>query len=371
MRYYIIVGEASGDLHGSNLMKELSKLDKNAIFRGYGGDKMLQSGIQLVKHYREMALMGFWEVITRLKELKKNISDCKKDVLNFNPDVLILIDYAGFNLRIAEFAKKNNIKVVYYISPKIWAWKKSRIKKIKAYVDNMYVILPFEEDFYKSLDYKVQYVGNPIMDEINKFKQNYSVDQVKYDIITKSHKPIIALLPGSRKSEINRLLPEMIEAAESYKEEFTLIVAGISSANIEWYQKYLNESFHLVIDQTYELLNNSFAALVTSGTATLETALFKVPECVIFKTSLFNYIIGKQIISIKFFSLVNLIMNGETVKELLQFDLAEKIKIEMDKILFNKDYRNNMNSQLEILVEKIGDAGASESTAKAIYSNLN
>ncbi len=370
MKYYIIAGEASGDLHASNLIKEIKLLDKNADFQAWGGDLMQKEGAKLSKHYKDLAFMGFVEVIQNLGTIRKNFKLCKNDLIDYKPDILILVDYPGFNLRIAEFAHKNNIKTYYYISPKIWAWKKSRAWKIKKYIDKMFVIFPFEQDFYKQYDYKVNYVGNPLVDEITR-KQQLLPD--KSDFVSKNNlddRPIIALLAGSRKQEIKHILPEMLKMVSKYK-EYQFVIAGAPSFNSDNYAKYIkNIDVKLIFDQTYDLLKHSVAAIVTSGTATLETAIFNIPQVVVYKMVQLQYDIGKFFIKVKFFSLVNIIMDEEIVKELLQNDLERKISSELDKILLNKEYRNNMLNNYNLLRNKLGETGASKRTARQIVEDL-
>lgn len=364
MKYYIIAGEASGDLHASNLMKALKKLDSNAQFRCWGGDLMKAQGAELVKHYRDLAFMGFTEVIMNLKTILGNIDFCKKDISLHKPDVLILVDYPGFNLRIAEFAKQQGIKVFYYISPQIWAWKQSRVHKIKNVVDRMFVILPFEKDFYAKFEYKVDFVGHPLLDAV----QDDSLLPDSPDI--RSKKPIIALLPGSRKQEIATMLPLMLKMVGHYP-GYQFIVAGAPSQTDEYYQTFIQDAdVKIVYNQTYRLLKQATAALVTSGTATLETALFGVPEVVCYKGGTISYMIARQLIKVKYISLVNLIMDKEIVKELIQNDLNEKnLKLELDKLL-DPSSRKQLLENYSLLKEKLGGMGASAKTAELMISYL-
>ncbi|MBI2270570.1 MAG: lipid-A-disaccharide synthase [Bacteroidetes bacterium] len=363
MNYYIIAGEASGDLHSSNLMKELKELDKRATFRCWGGDLMEEQGAVLVKHYRELAFMGFAEVVLNLRTILKNIELCKKDVLQHKPDVLILVDYPGFNLRIAEFAKKKGIKVVYYISPQIWAWKQSRVYKIKRIVDKMLVILPFEKEFYKRFDFDVEFVGHPLLDAITASQDNMPV--------VESQKPIIALLPGSRKQEISQMLPLMLSVKENFK-NYQFVVAGAPSQAPEFYRKILtDEDVKIVYNRTYDLLRQSHAALVTSGTATLETALFGVPEVVCYKGGKLSFGIAKQLVKVKYISLVNLIMDKPVVKELIQEELTtNNIQIELSRIL-NGTSRSQLIADYSELKQKLGGAGGSKKAAESILRSLN
>jgi lipid-A-disaccharide synthase len=367
MRYYIIAGEASGDLHGANLMKALKNLDTKADFRFFGGDLMQAQGGTLVKHYADMAFMGFLEVLMNLRTVLKNISFCKQDVLAYQPDVLILVDFPGFNLKIADFAKKNNIKVYYYISPKVWAWNQKRVLKIKKVVDKMFCILPFEVDFYKKWGMEVDYVGNPLLDAIAAFTpQN--------DFLTRHNlgdKKIIALLPGSRKQELQYLLPDMLAVADKLP-EYQFVIAGAPSFNQEHYDTFLNgRHIPVLFGATYDLLHHAHAALVTSGTATLETALFKVPEVVLYKGGKISIAIARMLVKIRFISLVNLIMDEEVVKELIQEDCnAEQILKEL-KPLLDGEKRVLQLQQYQLLADKMGLPGASEKTAKLIHEYLN
>ena len=365
MKYYIIAGEASGDLHGSNLIGEMQKLDKDANFRCWGGDLMLSKGANIVKHYRDLAFMGFLEVVTNLRIIFKNIEFCKSDIIAYKPDLLILIDYPGFNLRIAEFAHVNNIKVVYYISPQIWAWKQSRVVKIRENVDKMLVILPFEKEFYNKFNYAVDFVGHPLLDAIGR---NTESDQFFRKNNSLNEKKIIALLPGSRKQEISVMLPLMLEAVSTFK-DYQVVVAGAPSIQQSFYDQFMNRNERLVQNQTYELLKQTEAALVTSGTATLETALFEVPEVVCYKGNLFSYYIAKKLIKVKYISLVNLIMDRLIVKELIQKELNIKsIRIELSRLLENQEYRKEMVTAFRSLKDKLGGQGASKRAAALICS---
>lgn len=368
MKYYIIAGEASGDLHGSNLMKGLKMVDAEVNFRFWGGDLMKAQGGELVKHYRETAIMGFVEVLMNLGKIKRFFTECKQDILNYNPDVLILIDYPGFNLRMAKFAKSNGLKTYYYISPKIWAWKESRINKIKAFVDKMFVIFPFEVDYFKKHNYPVDYAGNPLLDAVQeKIDEKSSFN----DFINRNNlenKPVIGILAGSRKQEIDRNLSTMLNIIPNYKDH-QFVIAAAPSIEPDYYNKFIEgHDVKVVFNQTYDVLKYSTAALVTSGTATLETALFNVPQVVCYRAGNLTYYIAKQFIKIKYASLVNLIMNSEVVKELLQFDMnQEKVKEELDKILFDDDYRNKMLDDYKQLREILGGTGASERVADLVY----
>lgn len=367
MKYYLIAGEASGDLHGSNLMKGLKKEDAEAEFRFFGGDLMNAEGGVLAKHYSEMAFMGFVEVLANLKTVLKNIRIAKKDILAFKPDVIILIDFPGFNMKIAPFAKQENIMVFYYISPKVWAWNQKRVLKIKKYVDRMFCILPFEVAFYKSWGMDVDYVGNPILDAISEsipddqFKINHDLDV----------RPLIAFLPGSRKQELDRVLPEMVKAADSFP-GFQFVVAGAPTFTEDDYLPYLNgRKIPVIFNATYNLLRNSRAAVVTSGTATLETALLKIPQVVVYKGNPLSIAIARLLVKIKFISLVNLVMNEAVVKELIQEDCnSTMIARELDMMLNDKLYRTGMLINYDELALIMGSPGASERAAGLMVGYL-
>lgn len=368
MKYYIIAGEASGDLHGSNLMREIFKLDTDAEIRFWGGDLMQDVGGTLVKHYRDLAFMGFAEVVMNLRTILNNMKFCKKDILSFNPDAIIFIDYPGFNMEIAQWAKKRNMPTHYYISPQIWAWKENRITKIKRYIDHMYVILPFEKKFFEEKHhYKVHFVGHPLLDAIGRQPK---VDTSKF--LTDYHldsRPIVALLPGSRKQEVRKMLELMLSVTDLYP-NYQFVIAGAPSLERDFYTPYLSDSVKFVSNKTYELLASSHAALVTSGTATLETALFKVPEVVCYRANPISYQIAKRIITLKYISLVNLIMDREVVKELIQDELnTNNIAQELDKIL-SGNHRNIMLQDYEDLSQLLGSGGASERTANLIIKSL-
>ncbi|MFH1005685.1 MAG: lipid-A-disaccharide synthase [Bacteroidota bacterium] len=369
MKYYIIAGEASGDLHASNLMKELFHLDNDADFRCWGGDLMQQQRGKIVKHYRELAFMGFAEVIMNLRTIFHNIEFCKKDILQYNPDVIILVDYPGFNMRIADFAKRNGLKVFYYISPQVWAWKQSRVHKIKKIVDRMFVILPFEKKFYEKFNYEVDFVGHPLLDAIAQKNQNICFD----DFVRENkldNKPLIAILPGSRKQEIEKMLPVMVKMKRFFS-EYQFVIAAVPSVQKKFYEQIIGNDIKIISDKTYHLLQHSYAAIVTSGTATLETALFGVPEVVCYKGGTISYHIAKRLVKVNYISLVNLIMEKEIVKELVQNDFnSENLKNELHKIIYDDKYRSKMKSELINLKEKLGGEGASEKTAKLIITEL-
>mgnify|MGYP005990017267 CR=1 FL=1 len=368
MKYYILVGEASGDLHGSNLMKSLFKEDLKAEIRFWGGDLMQAVGGTLVKHYKERAFMGFSEVIMNLRKILGMISFCKKDITQFNPDVLIFIDNSGFNLRIAKWAKEQGFKTNYYISPQVWASRASRVEAIKRDVDEMFVILPFEEAFYQKYNYKVNFVGHPLIDAIADRKQVNETDfRTTHNL---GEKPIVALLPGSRKQEITKMLSVMLSLVNDFK-EYKFVIAGAPSQPFEFYKQFIKSSnVQFVNNKTYDLLSISTAALVTSGTATLETALFKVPQVVCYKGSTISYQIAKRIITLKFISLVNLIMDREVVTELIQNDFTKKnLKKELTAIL-EQTHREKLFEAYYELEQKLGGKGASENTAKQIVTKL-
>ncbi|CAG5068301.1 Lipid-A-disaccharide synthase [Dyadobacter sp. CECT 9623] len=368
MKYYIIAGERSGDLHGSNLIKGIRANDKDAVFRGWGGDLMQAEGLDLVTHYKDTAFMGFLEVAMNLHKISGFLKKCKADILQYQPDALVLIDYPGFNLRIAAFAKQKGIKVFYYISPKVWAWNQKRAWKIKQNVDHMFVIFPFEIDFYKKFDYKVDYVGNPLMDAITSFTPD--PDFRKKNNLEEG-RPVIALLPGSRHQEIVSMLDIMLKAQPHFP-EYQFVIAGVKNlpeslyANVDVSGKSI-----VVYESTYDLLHVAAAALVTSGTATLETALFQVPEVVCYKTSGFSYAIAKRLIRVPFISLVNLIMEKEVVRELIQSDLNEKLLVEELRAILPGGAKHDTQVQDYLkLKDLVGGPGASEYAGKLIVEYI-
>ncbi len=370
MKYYIIAGEASGDLHASNLMREMKKLDSGASFRCWGGDRMKQEGGVLVKHYRDLAFMGFTEVVMNIRTIIRNIAFCKKDLLENRPDVLILVDYPGFNLRLAEFAKQQGINVFYYISPQIWAWKESRVEKIKRCVDRMFVILPFEKEFYKKFDVDVEFVGHPLLDAIDQQLVDSGDRESWLKKNNLSAKPIVALLPGSRKQEISEMLPLMLSVTDDFP-EYQFVVGAAPSVSDHFYQSIMNaKQVPLLHEQTYSLLMQSHAALVTSGTATLETALFEVPEVVCYKGGRISYLIARSLIKVKFISLVNLILDREAVKELIQQELNSfNLKIELRKILDPANQKRILKDYID-LKSMLGGKGASARAARSMYDRL-
>jgi lipid-A-disaccharide synthase len=365
MKYYIIAGEASGDLHGSNLMKAIKELEPSSEFRCWGGDLMEDAGGTLVKHYKDLAFMGFKEVLLNIRTILGNLKWCKQDIEAYGPDRVVLIDYPGFNLRIAEFVKNAGIEVHYYISPQIWAWKESRIKKIKKVVDAMYVILPFEKDYYEQKHgFKVNFVGHPLIDAIaGKTPLDGRAFRTDHGL---SEKPIIALLPGSRKQEIRKMLHVMTAVAASFP-DYQFVIAGAPSQEFNTYEPFLkNSSVSFVANSTYDLLTVAYAAVVTSGTATLETALFKVPEVVCYKTSWLSYQIGKRLVKLKFISLVNLIMNREVVTELIQNEFnVKRLQVELETLL-DIDHRVDLFMDYYELETILGGKGASMKTAELI-----
>ncbi|MCX6172505.1 MAG: lipid-A-disaccharide synthase [Flavobacterium sp.] len=369
MKYYIIAGEASGDLHGSNLMKALYLEDTNAEIRFWGGDLMQNVGGTLVKHYRELAFMGFAEVIMNLKTILNNIKICKDDIIQFNPDVIIFIDYPGFNMRIAKWAKLKGIKTHYYIAPQIWAWKENRITAVKRDFDKLFVILPFEKDFFEvKHDFPVDFVGHPLIDAIHNREKTEEVSFRKNNNL--DERPIIAILPGSRKQEISKMLSVMLSIIDDFS-DYQFVIAGAPSQEFHFYEQFLtNKNVKFIANKTYDLLTIAKAALVTSGTATLETALFKVPEVVCYKGSWASYQIAKRIITLKYISLVNLIMDKEVVTELIQDKFNTKnLKKELSKLL-DVNYRKTLLEDYDLLETKLGGIGASEKTAKLILKDL-
>jgi lipid-A-disaccharide synthase len=367
VKYYLIAGEASGDLHASNLMKGLKQVDSSADFRFWGGDKMQAVDGELVKHYRDLAFMGFAEVAMNLRTILKNLAFCKKDIEAWNPDALIFVDYPGFNLKIAKWAKEKGFSTHYYISPQVWAWKENRVNAIKRDVDQMYVILPFEKEFYEGKhDYKVHFIGHPLIDaiaqqpkpDLNTFLKTNDLDD----------RPIIALLPGSRKQEISKMLQTMLKTASDFP-EYQFVIAGAPSIDRGFYEQFTQKkNVFLVMDQTYDLLAFSTAALVTSGTATLETALFKVPQVVCYKGGFVSYQIAKRIINLDYISLANLIMKKEVVTELIQNEFNPKnLKKELQKILEPKE-RERIFGDYYQLEQKLGGEGASLKTAELIFN---
>ena len=375
MKYYLIVGEASGELHASNLMKAIKSVDSSAEFRFFGGDLMSAVGGECVKHYRELAYMGFIPVLMHLRTIFSNMSLCKRDIVAWNPDVLILVDYPGFNLSIAEYIHKNtDIPVYYYISPKIWAWKEYRIKNIKRDVDELFSILPFEIDFFeKKHDYRINYIGNPCVDAVDAFLRNAPEERGAFiERNGLADKPIVALLAGSRKQEIKANLPMMLEAVKHYP-GYQPVIAGAPGIDKEFYKPYLDAGARIVFGETYNILNNAHAALVTSGTATLETGIFRVPQVVCYATPmarLYSWL-KKRFLKVKFVSLVNLVAGREVVRELVAADMTiENVKSELGKILIDGEERTTMLKEYDRMLEILGEAGASERAAGKIVGLL-
>ena len=372
MKYFIIAGEQSGDLHGSNLVKGIFNADKNAEIVCWGGDLMEAAGAKLLKHYRVLAFMGFLAVIRNLGAISKNMKLCKEQIKDYSPDVIIFIDYPGFNLRIAGFAKKQGFKTFYYISPKLWAWNEGRVKKIKKYIDRMYIIFPFEVDFYKNHNISVEYRGNPLVDETEKRKGAFPTKEKIISDLGINNKPVIALLAGSRKHEIELILPEMIKIIRYYP-DYQFVLAGVRNIPDELYYRIIGDNpVKLIKEKTYEVLMVSEAALVTSGTATLEAALHGTPQVVCYKGDFFSMLIALIVIKVKYISLVNLIMNSEVIKELVQYDLKEKrLLSELKAVLPGGAKREKILSEYLVLKEILGPAGASERIAADMVSELS
>ena len=375
MKYYLIAGEASGDLHASNLMKAILQEDPKAEFRFFGGDLMAKAGGTCVKHYRDMAYMGFIPVLLHLRTIFRNLSCCKQDILTWKPDVLILIDYPGFNLKVAKFIKQHSsIPVYYYISPKIWAWKEYRIKNIRRDIDKLLSILPFEVDFFKKHHYPVNYVGNPCVDAVQTFRENYQESLNEFQLRNKlDNRPIIALLAGSRKQEIKDNLPRMTEASKDFP-QYQFVVAGAPGIDPEFYQQFIGKDTKILFGQTYPLLTHATAALVTSGTATLETALFKVPQVICYYTAAGKLVsfLRRHILKVQYISLVNLISGNEAVTELVADGMTvTNLKAELKQILPDGNKRSKMLSDYEQLIQTLGTAGASQRAAEIIISSLS
>ena len=362
MKIYLIVGERSGDQHAAKIVEELKK-DKNVIIRGWGGDDLKSQGMHIDMHIDEVSYMGFWEVFKNLKKIYNLIKECKKDILNFSPDLILLVDYPGFNLRIAEFAHKNKITTYYYISPKIWAWKKSRINKIRKYVNRMFVIFPFEQEYYKDFNLNVEYLGNPVFEDINDKKFNFDYNK----------KPVISLFPGSREQEVSLVLPVMLEVVKFFP-DYNFVISATNSFNIDFYNTYIDkyENVDLIYGKSLEILSVSKAALVTSGTATLETALMNVPQIVCYKTSNLSYLIAKYLVKIKYISLVNILLNKESLVELIQSKLTvDNLRQNLDHILKDenvKEIKSDYKTLKSLLSTK---QKVSEAIAKEIFSIKN
>ena len=373
MKYYILSGEPSGDLHASNMMKELLALDPTISFRFWGGDLMEKVAHQKpVKHIKELAFMGFVEVAKNLRTILKNIEFCKQDILNNKPDVLILVDYPGFNLRIADWAKQQNIRVLYYISPTIWAWKENRVEIVKRACEKMFVILPFEVDVYKKHGYAADYVGHPLLDAIEQEKATLPDKQTFIKHNGLDNRPIIAVLPGSRKQEIERMFSIMLDVVNEFK-QYQFVIAGTTNLPEEAYQKAIDKNLKVVFNQTYALMHNAYAGIIKSGTSTLESALFRLPQVVCYKGGTVSYSIAKMVVGgrVKYISLPNLILDKPVVKELVQNDLTVKnLKEELTKIL-DEQYRMPMLNDYDQLIKLLGNSGASKKVAQLIYQQLH
>ncbi len=369
MRYYIVAGERSGDLHGSNLVKAIVKRDPQAVMQGFGGDLMESSGVKLSVHYRDMAFMGFISLTTSLFKIFKYIKFCKNDIIDFKPDAVILIDYGGFNLRIAKFANAEGLKVLYYIPPKVWAWYQSRAWKLKAYVDRMFVILPFEKTFFKKYDFDVDYVGNPVLDAIKEFQPAPGFT-IKHGL--DSNRKIVALLPGSRKIELKKIVPLMAEIADSNK-DVQFVVAAVKTLPAELYKALREKSnVKFVEEETYDLLTVAHAAIVTSGTATLETGIFKVPQVVVYKTNFFEYAIANSLVQVEHISLVNLIAGKEVIREMIQTQATPSlVDAELKKLLHDSEYVSAMKQGYEHVYRILDTGSASENTAHLIVNYMN
>ncbi len=365
---FILSGEASGDLHAANLVRAWKKNSSQFEFQAWGGDRLSAEGVELKKHIRDLAFMGFVEVLQNLPTILRNFKVCKQQIIDFKTDVLLLVDYPGFNLRMAKWANSKGIKVIYYISPTVWAWKENRIHQIKRDVDRMYTILPFEPDFYRKFEMEVQYFGHPLLDEINRFHQ-----LERTELPLPSAKPILAILPGSRKQELKKKLPVMLNAAEAFKETHQIVIAGAPNLPETFYQEFqLGENVSFIQNQTYQLLSQANMALVTSGTATLETALFRVPQVVCYKSSAISYRIAKALVKIKFISLVNLIMDKEIVRELIQHECKSDLMVlELEKLLDGKEQRVEMLKEYDQLIHLLGQNGCSEKMANDLIQYLS
>jgi lipid-A-disaccharide synthase len=369
MRYYIIAGERSGDLHGGNLVKALRKHDPDGMFRGFGGDYMKEAGVDIFVHYGDMAFMGLVELITNMNKIKKYIRQCREDIESFKPDVVILIDYGGFNLQIAKSTKKAGIKVFFYIPPKYWAWYPKRVNWLKPHVDRLFSILPFEKEFFKKYNWESDYVGNPVLDAVKAHHPD-SEFLKKNRLIT--DKPIIALLPGSRKQELKTILPLMTEVVKRFRKDYMFGVAAVDNLDQQMYEEISGyENVRMIHEDTYNLLLHAKAAIVTSGTATLETALFRVPQIVVYKANSISYFIGKRMITVDFISLVNLIAGKEVVKEMLQGDAnSGSVSLELKRLLHDKQYREEMIENYDNIIKILDTGSASENAARLMTQYL-
>ncbi len=372
MKYYFIAGEASGDLHGSNCMREIKKMDASAEFAFTGGDLMEEvSGVKAGIHIKQMAFMGFVDVLKNIRTIKKNFTIVKQEILKFKPDLLVLVDYPGFNLRMAKWATEQGIKVDYYISPTVWAWKEGRVEQIKKYTNKLFVILPFEEAFYQKHQHKVYFTGHPLIDAIEQQKTKFKSREQFVKENGLSDKPIIAVLPGSRVQEIERMLSIMLEVANDFK-EYQFVVAGASNLPKTHYRSLAKHNIQVVFNQTYELMTYARAGIIKSGTSTLESGLFKLPQVVCYKTGAVSFAIGKQLVKIKYISLVNLIMDKPIVKELIQNEFtAKNISAELKRLLSDEVYRNTMIGEYEELIKHLGGGGASQRIAKYLVEDAS
>jgi len=370
MKYYIIAGEASGDLHAANLIKGIKEKDPDAEFRVWGGEKMQAEGAELVKHYRDLAFMGFIEVLFNIRTILRNIRFCKNDMDSYKPDAVILVDYPGFNLRIAKYAKKQGFKVLYYISPTVWAWKESRVHTVRKYVDRMFVILPFEQEVYAKFGVFVSYFGHPLLDAVNEYHPKSKADIIQ-QLGLNPDKKIVAVMPGSRKQEVEKILPLFLEVKKQFS-DIQFVLACAPSLDKEYYAKWTNQDdIFVMYDQTYDLLANADTALVASGTATLETALFKVPQVVCYKVNPISYLIARCLVKIEYISLVNLIMNRPVLKEYIQHDFTvENVAKELDLLLNDVAYKEQIQKDYNDLKELLGNDGASRKTGVAMVTFL-
>jgi lipid-A-disaccharide synthase len=371
LKYYFIAGEPSGDLHAGNCMKEIIAIDGDAKFAFTGGDLMQEiTGRQADIHITKMAFMGFVEVVKNFSAIKENFKKVKQSILEFKPDVLVLVDYPGFNLRMAKWATEKNIKVHYYISPTVWAWKESRVEKIKKYTNKLFVILPFEEAFYKKHNHKVYFVGHPLMDAIEQKKQNLLSKEDFFRQNNLEELPLVAVLPGSRAQEVNRMTDIMLDVVPQFK-TYKFVVAGTNNLPKTYYYKIIDQGIKVVFNQTYELLQYAQAGIIKSGTSTLESALFKLPQVICYKGGNVSYQIAKKLIRVKYIGLPNLIMDAPIVKELIQNELTvENISDELNELLFNKNYRDTMIHNYNLLAKKLGGGGASKRVAEMIVNDI-
>lgn len=362
-RVFILCGEASGDLHAANLVREWKEMDQDTVFQAWGGDRLIAENVPVLKHVKELSFMGFIEVLMHLFTILRNFKECKRSLMEFKPDAIILVDFPGFNLRMARWAKEQGITVIYYISPQLWAWKQGRIKQVKRYVDFMYCILPFEKAFYARFNYKVSYFGHPLLDEIHRFKQQ------GFSLASSKH-PTVALLPGSRLQEVRRKLPIMLAAVKNL-EGYQVVIACSNQLPLEIFEEFDVGNAQLVFGKTYEVLQSSQFALVTSGTATLETALFRVPQVVCYKSNTLSYWIARQVVKIRFISLVNLILNEPLVEELIQHRCNERtIRAELNRLIQDDGYRNSMIAGYDRLIVELGNQGASQRIAASMLETF-